>query len=86
MLLTEGMHLNIVAFLISECNFDPNISGEGARTPLHLSAGKGHMPVVKYLVEEQGCNPSCLNSDCTTPLMEALINGHLDVVKYLILQ
>ena len=60
-----------------------NANDNYKRTPLHITAKKGHLPIVKYLVS-MGAYVNAKNSFGLTPLHDAAIQGKLGVVKLLI--
>lgn len=88
-------HLNMVQYLITECNVPPDQAQLGKRsfrnrTPLHWAARNGHLNVVKYLVED--CSRThhrhvvdidAETLDGTTAFCWACWQGHEDVMQYL---
>ena len=72
--------------LKSNLNFDPFITDDNGRIPLHPAAQQGHLQAVKFFVEQQKCDPSHMDKRKVTPLFLAAGKGHLDVVKYLTLE
>ena len=72
--------------LKSNLNFDPFITDDNGRIPLHLAAQEGHLQAVEFFVEQQKCDPSHMDKRKVTPLYYAASRGHLDIVKYLTLE
>ncbi len=60
-----------------------NANDNYKRTPLHITAKKGHLPIVKYLVS-MGAYVNAKDGYGYTPLHHAARYGHLKVVKYLL--
>ena len=73
-------HIDVVKYLINECNCDIMTPDKDGRTPLHLAVK--HIDVVKYLINECNCDIMTPDKDGRTPLHLAV--KHIDVVKYLI--
>ena len=75
-------HINVVKYLINECNCDimtPDIYGN---TILHVAASEGLLDVMKYLINTHHYNLMTTNNKGQTVLHLAV--EHIDVVKYLI--
>ena len=62
---------------------DVDWADEEGRTPLFVTAGKGHAAVVRCLGKELGAAVNQANNEGTTPLWVAAENGHLSVVRCL---
>jgi len=77
-------YLNIIHYLISEQNCNPESTTPHGRTPLHFACKGGHLHIARCLIAEYKCNPHCTDNDGYTPLHAASKSGHLDVVEYLI--
>ena len=77
-------NLDIVTFLISECNCNPQCPDNNGKTPLHCACEDGRLEVAKHLIKEHKCNPEHVDSVGYTPLQSAARNGHLTIMKYLI--
>ena len=77
-------HIDVVKYLINECNCDimtPDIYGN---TILHVSASKGSLDVMKYLINTHHYNLMTTNNKGQTVLHCAVKHIHVDVVKYLL--
>ena len=75
-------HVDIVRYLVNECNCDPMTSDEFGDTVLHTAAGYGSLDLMKYFISHCHCNPMTTNWSGETVLHCAV--KHIDVVKYLI--
>lgn len=78
--------LEIVSYLLQECDCDPNMTQKGKRsfslrTPLHWAARNGHLPVVKYLVLHCKANIDAATQDGTTAFCWASWQGHIRIMK-----
>ena len=75
-------YLNIVCYLVEDCDCDVNIKDKDGRTPLMYSTQSGHLHVLKYLID---CH-SDLHAKCPrqTALHCAMAHGHLPIVQYYI--
>ena len=76
--------MNVVKYLITKQQCDPNGIEEMGRTSLHYACNKGHMDVVKYLITAHSCDPAVADADCITPLHVACSLGHTTVVQLLL--
>ena len=76
--------LDIMKYLITECQCDPMVADKFGETCLHIAVLNRHIDVVKYLISECGCDPMCKNNDEWTCLHYAGQCGSLDIMKYLI--
>ena len=75
-------HIDVVKYLINECNCDimtPDMNGD---TILHVAASEGLLDVMKYLINAHHYNLMATNNKGLTVLHYAV--KHIDVVKYLI--
>ena len=77
-------HLEVVKYLVSEVQCDPNCRTQGNATPLHLACQKGHLEVVKYLVCEVQSDPNHRTQQNETPLHFACLGGYFELVNYLL--
>ena len=75
-------HIDIVKYLINECNCDPMATDEDGDTILHIAARRGSLDVMKYAIDHHKCSPHAINNKGRTVLLCA--SGHIDIVKYLI--
>jgi ankyrin repeat protein len=80
--------LEVVEYLVTNCNCNPNVGQRGkrsfsGRTALHWAARTGHLAVVKYLVEDCKVDLDATTIDGTTAFNWACWQGHLDIMKYL---
>ena len=75
-------HIDVVKFLINECNCDIMTTDKYGDTILHAAASKGSLDVMKHLINTYHYNLMTTNNKGRTVLHLAVI--HIDVVKYLI--
>ena len=75
-------HINVVKYLINECNCDIMSPDEYGDTILHFAASVGSLDVMKYLINTHHYNLMTTNNRGQTVLHYAI--KHIDVVKYLI--
>ena len=73
-------HIDVVKYLINECNCDIMVTDKDGQTPLHLAVGR--INVVKYLINECNCDIMVTDKDGQTPLHLAV--RRINVIKYLI--
>ena len=71
-------HLEIVKYLVEECEVDPRGEDDWA---ILSACASGHLNIVKYLVEKCGLNARA-QGDCA--VRWACDCGHLNIVKYLV--
>ena len=77
-------HINVVKYLINQCNCDIMTLTKYGNTILHYAASEGSLDVMKYLINTHHYNPMTTNNNGETVLHHAV--DHIDVVKYLINQ
>ena len=75
-------HIDVVNYLINECNCDIMTPDKDGDTILHDAASKGSLDVMKYLINTHQFNLMTTNNKGQTVLPCAV--RHIDVVKYLI--
>ena len=75
-------HIDVVKYLINQCNCDIMTRDNNGNTILHDAAREGLLDVMKYLINTHHCNPMTTNYSGQTVLHCAV--RHIDVVKYLI--
>ena len=75
-------HIDVVKYLINECNCDIMTPNKNGNTILHVAASAGSLDVMKYLINTHHCNPMTTNNSGETVLHLGI--KHIDVVKYLI--
>ena len=80
----ESNHVDVVIYLITECNCDPMATDFNGSTVLHSAAAHGSFDVMKYLINHHNCIPMASNHQGETILHCAV--GHIEVVKYLIIE
>ena len=78
-------NLNIVEYLVHECNSDINFKDSDGHTALHNSAHNGHTDVVRFLASQPGCEVTSRDKHKRTALHYASQNGHIDAVKCLVI-
>ena len=71
-------HIDVVKYLINECNCDIMITDKDGDTILHAAASKGSLDVMKYFINPHHYPMTTNNSG------QIGIVRHIDVVKYLI--
>lgn len=81
----SGRHKNVMEWLITEMNLDPNkeVDKEG-RTILHFAAGFGYLSLCKWLVDVQKMHLSLKDNCGRAALHHAAVRGHENVVDWLI--
>ena len=75
-------HIDVVKYLINECNCDIMTPDEDGDTILHVAASEGSLDVMKYLINTHHYNLTITTNRGETVLHCAV--RHIDVVKYLI--
>ena len=75
-------HIDVVKYLINECNCDIMTPDKNGNTILHVAANEGLLDVMKYLINTHHYNLMTTNNKGETVLHCAV--KHIDVVKYLI--
>ena len=75
-------HIDVVKYLINECNCDIMTPDKYGDTILHYAASEGLLDVMKYLINTHHYNLMTTNNRGETVLHLAV--EHIDVVKYLI--
>ena len=75
-------HIDVVKYLINECNYDIMTPDKDGNTILHDAASEGLLDVMKYLINTHHYNLMTTNNRGQTVLHLAV--KHIDVVKYLI--
>ena len=75
-------HIDVVKYLINECNCDTMVTDTNGDTILHDAASEGSLDVMKYLINAHHYNLMTTNNSGETVLHRAV--KHIDVVKYLI--
>ena len=76
-------HIEVVKYLIIECNFDPmTLINNDRDTVLHNAARKGLLDLLKFMINHHNCNLMATNRWGETILHFAV--KHTDIVKYLI--
>ena len=61
-------NLDVMCYLIEECNCDPMCRRNDGWTPLHSACARGNVNVVKYLITQCRCDPMCKANNGLTPL------------------
>ena len=75
-------HIDVVKYLINECNCDIMTPDRAGVPVLHYVASEGSLDVMKYLINTHHYNLMTTNNEGRTVLHCAV--EHIDVVKYLI--
>jgi len=76
-------HVDMVKFLIEECELDPNAQDNYGDTPLHDAAKFGHTDVAKIALKNPKTNRNIKNKEGKTPLDIAKLHGKKDLVTML---
>ncbi len=76
--------MDMVKYLITEANCDPNFVSKYGTTCLHFASKYGKLDVVEYLTDKHHC-VSKMDEWGDTPLQYAARRGddNLDVIKFL---
>uniref|UniRef100_A0A1X7T756 Uncharacterized protein n=1 Tax=Amphimedon queenslandica TaxID=400682 RepID=A0A1X7T756_AMPQE len=69
-------HIDVVKYLINECNCDIMTRDKYEQTPLHCAARLGTAQVVKFLLSAGNCDPLAKDNEGKTPLQLAKVRGH----------
>ena len=78
-------HIEVVKYLIIECNCDPmTVINDDGDTVLHYAAEEGLLDLLKVMINHHNCNLMATNKWGETILYCA--EGHIEVVKYLIIE
>ena len=78
-------HIEVVEYLIIECNCDPmTVINDDGDTVLHYAARKGLLDLLKFMINHHNCNLMATNKRGETILHCAM--QHIEVVKYLIIE
>ncbi|XP_071111894.1 serine/threonine-protein phosphatase 6 regulatory ankyrin repeat subunit A-like [Haliotis cracherodii] len=80
-----GGHTDMVKYVLSQKVADINSRGQYGRTPMMMSAEKGHRQVFDLLVI-QGADVSLVDDNRNNFLHVACLGGHVDMVKYVLSQ
>uniref|UniRef100_A0A1X7T562 Uncharacterized protein n=1 Tax=Amphimedon queenslandica TaxID=400682 RepID=A0A1X7T562_AMPQE len=64
-------HIDIVKYLINECNCDVMSPDKYGWTPLHFAAMKGTAEVIEYFLSTGNCDPLAKDNEGRTPLQLA---------------
>ena len=65
---SQGGHMNIIKYLITELDCDPTVSDNYGDLPLHIACSNGHLNATKYFITEQKCDPNSRGFNGRTPL------------------
>ena len=77
-------HINIVKYLITECNCDPMVTDKDGKTVLHYAVEQNSLNVVEHLVLSGKCDPILADNKYGNTVLLFASAGLLDIVKYLI--
>ena len=76
---SQGGHLNIIQYLITELGCDPTTPSNNGTLPLHIACHNGHLNAAKYLITKQKCDPNSRDQDAGwTPLHYASTRWSLE--------
>ena len=84
-LVGQNKHMEVIRFLVEECDCSLDTMSNTGCTPLHIASGQENLAVIKHLVEHYNCNPSLTNNNGDTALHIACRAGvSLKIVQYLV--
>ena len=64
-------HIEVVKYLINECNCDPMVVDEFGQTPLHTATYQCHLATIEYLLSTGRCDPLVKDNKGRTPVQRA---------------
>ena len=64
-------HINVVKYLINECNCDIMVTDKDGQTSLHYAARWGTAEVIEYFLSTGNCDPLAKDNEGRTPLQLA---------------
>ena len=77
--------IEIVKFLISLSNVNPNLADKKGWSPLSIAVGNNYVDIVSILISNLRTNVNCKTVDeGATPLMIAILKNNFEIVKLLI--
>ena len=76
--------MNVVMYLVEECQCDVNSIDNDGHSPLHGASQNGYTDIVRFLLKLNDCNPSFKDKHGREPIHYASQNGHLEVVRILL--
>ena len=68
--------INVVKYLINECNCDVTVTDNIGKTPLHFAAEWGSADVIEYFLSTGKCDPLAKDNGGSTPLELAKMIEH----------
>ena len=81
------LHIEVVKYLIIECNCDPmTVINNDGDTVLHYAAKKGLLDLLKSMINHHNCNLMATNKWGDTLLQCCPTELHIEVVRYLIIE
>ncbi|XP_064397038.1 uncharacterized protein LOC135343935 isoform X2 [Halichondria panicea] len=80
---TRAGHLNVVKYLVEECQVNEACEAADGSTAFHIAAFYGHKHLVKYFNEKE-LDPLYCNEYKETPLFLACLAGDVQIVKLLV--
>ena len=84
-LVGQSKHMEVIRFLVEECDCSLDTTSNTGCTPLHIASGQENLAVIKHLVERYNCNPSLTNNNGDTALHIACRAGvSLKIIQYLV--
>ena len=84
-LVGQNKHMEVIRFLVEECNSSLETTSNTGCTPLHVASGQENLAVIKHLVQHYKCNPSVTNNHGDTALHIACRAGvSLKIIEYLV--
>ena len=64
-------HIDVVKYLINECNYDIMVTDKDGWTPLHVATRRGTAEVIEYFLSTGNCDPLAKDNEGKTPLQLA---------------
>jgi ankyrin repeat protein len=77
--------LNIVKYLVDECQADVHIRTRSGCTPFMIASKYGHVQLMRYLYSDCNADPHVIDAYGESSLQKCAILGHLNAVQYLVL-
>ena len=78
-------HIDVVKYLINECNCDIMTTDKYGNTILHVAASKGSLDVMKYLINTHNFDITVTDKYGVSFLHYVASKGLLDVLKYIVI-
>ena len=79
-----NLNLDVVKYLITEHNCNPQCTDKEGRTPLHYACASGQLKIVQYFHSEKLSNLVCTADSGDTPLHFACKFNQVEIVQFLL--